>query len=129
MSASPTEYLVLSRGKWDPDLSPERIQKAIDDFYAWHDRLVGEGKMIAGRRLAHTGATVSKRGLSTDGPYGESKEVVGGYWFVVASSLEDAAKIMSENPCIQCGLEFEIRPFELERASAYRQANETPANT
>ena len=49
----PSEYLVISRGQWDQGLPPERIQAAIDDFYAWHDRLVAEGKIRTGQRLAH----------------------------------------------------------------------------
>ena len=41
---TPSEYLVISRGQWDKGVSPEQIQGAIDNFYLWHDRLVGEGK-------------------------------------------------------------------------------------
>jgi hypothetical protein len=40
-----SEYLVISRGQWDKDVSREEIQKAIDEFYVWLDRLVDEGKM------------------------------------------------------------------------------------
>ena len=54
--------------------------------------------------------------------------VVGGYWFIVADSLDEAARIAAKNPCIACGLSMEVRPIELERASAYRQSNETPAS-
>ena len=72
------QYLVISRGQWDNDASPEDIQKAIDQFYVWLDRLVGEGKMKPGQRLATGGKTVSRNNVITDGPYGEAKEVVGG---------------------------------------------------
>ena len=50
--------------------------------------------------------------------------MIGGYWFVVAASLEEAAGIAAGNPCLACGLAFEIRPIEAEKASAYRQSNE-----
>jgi len=33
---SPSEYLVISRGQWDEDKSPQEIQEAIDAFYEWH---------------------------------------------------------------------------------------------
>jgi hypothetical protein len=62
----------------------------------------------------------------TDGPFTEAKEVIGGYWFVVAASLDEAARIAADNPCLACGLTYEIRPIETERASAYRESNETP---
>jgi hypothetical protein len=62
----------------------------------------------------------------TDGPFGEAKEVIGGYWFIVASSLEEAAQIAAENPCLKCGLFYEIRPIDPERASAFVVTTETP---
>ena len=63
----------------------------------------------------------------TDGPFPEAKEVVGGYWFVLADSLEEAAKIAAGNPCLKCGLFYEIRPLEPIRASAFAVTTETPA--
>ncbi|MGH8299886.1 MAG: YciI family protein, partial [Steroidobacteraceae bacterium] len=86
------EYLLLSRGQWDTDKSPEQIQLAIDGFYSWYERLVAEGKLKPGRRLAIEGKRVSRAGI-TDGPFAETKEVIGGYWFIVAGSLEEAAAI------------------------------------
>ncbi len=123
--AAMSEFLVLSRGQWDKDCSPEEIQAAIDAFYAWKDRLVAEGRMKPGQRLGTEGKIVS-RGMVTDGPYSESKEVIGGYWFIVASSLDEAARIVAENPCLGCGLSLEVRPTDPERASAYHVTNETP---
>ena len=120
-----SEYLVISRGQWDKDKSPETIQKTIDDFYVWHARLVDEGKMKPGQRLAREVRMVSRQGV-TDGPFAEAKEIVGGYWFCLAGSLEEAAALAAQNPCLACGLMYEIRPIEPERASAYKASNETP---
>ena len=122
---STSEYLVISRGQWDKDKSPETIQKTIDDFYVWHARLVDEGKMKRGQRLARDVRMVSRQGV-TDGPFAEAKEIVGGYWFCLAGSLEEAAALAAQNPCLTCGLMYEIRPIEPERASAYKASNETP---
>ena len=127
MSEATSEYLVISRGQWDPSLSRERIQQAIDDFYVWHDRLIAEKKMRAGQRLAGEGKTVFKGGLVTDGPFGETKELIGGYWFLYARSLEEAARLAGENPCLECGLYSEVRPIEGIKASAYADTTETPA--
>lgn len=124
MSERP-EYLVISRGQWDKDASREDIQTAIDRFYAWHDRLVAQGKMRAGQRLAKEGKLVSKRAV-TDGPFTEAKEVIGGYWFILAESLDEAAAIAAENPCLAYGLSFEVRPIETVRASAFVVTTETP---
>jgi hypothetical protein len=124
-TTSPSEYLVLSRGQWDKDRSLEEIQQAIDDFYVWHDRLVSEGLMKSGQRLAREAKVVSSQGV-TDGPFAEGKEVVGGYWFFLASSLAEAAALAAQNPCLACGLTYEVRPIEEERASAFKLTNETP---
>ncbi len=127
MSAdSKSDYLVISRGRWDKDAKMDDIQSSIDAFYLWLTRSIDEGRMKMGSRLGIEGATVSKRGIVTDGPYGEGKEVIGGYWFIVADSLEEAAKIAAENPCLRHGLFFEIRPTDPERASASSVMTETP---
>ena len=122
----PSEYLVLSRGQWDKEASKEEIEAAISEFYEWLQRNIGAGKMKMGSRLSRERAVVSKAGV-TDGTFGESKEVIGGYWFIVARSLREAASLAAENPCAKYGLSYEIRPLEAERASAYKRANETPA--
>jgi hypothetical protein len=124
-TASLNEYLLLSRGQWDAAKSPDEIQAAIDAFYAWHAQLVAQGKFKPGQRLATAAKLVTRHGI-TDGPFTEAKEVVGGYWFVLARSLDEAARIVADNPCLACGLMFEIRPIEAEQASAYRESNETP---
>jgi hypothetical protein len=120
------EYLVLSRGRWDEDKSPEEIQGAIDAFYVWHDLLVAQGKMRSGQRLAPPTMMVSKHGV-TDGPFAETKEVIGGYWFFRAGSLAEAAALAAQNPCLACGLTYEVRPVEAARCSAFDQTTETPA--
>lgn len=120
------EYLVISRGQWDVKASKEEIQGAIDRFYLWLEGMVEEGKMKPGQRLSDQGKTVRRQGIVTDGPFGESKEVIGGYWFIVAESLDEAAEIASGNPCAEYGLFYEIRPIETERASAFVKTTETP---
>ena len=123
-----SEYLLLSRGQWDRDKSPQEIQAAIDAFYVWYEQLVAQGRFKPGQRLATGGKLVSRSGV-TDGPFAEAKELIGGYWFIVATSLQEAAAIAALNPCLACGLNFEIRPIEPERASAFRASNETPSST
>lgn len=124
-SASVNEYLLLSRGQWSPEKSQHEIQSAIDEFYVWYERLVAEGVFRRGHRLAVGTKLITRTGI-TDGPFAEAKEIIGGYWFIVASSLHEAASIAAENPCLKCGLSYEVRPIEFERASAYRESNETP---
>jgi hypothetical protein len=120
------DYLVLSRGQWDADASPQAVQTAIDAFYAWYEQGLAQGRLKPGSRL-EPGARIVARGLITDGPFAETKEWVGGYWFIVAETLEQAAAIAAENPCLQFGLTTEIRPLDATLADVTVQTNETPA--
>ena len=126
LSEEPGEYLVLSRGQWNKDAAPEAIQSAIDAFYPWLEAHIAAGRMKTGERLARDGATVSRKAVVMDGPYGETKELVGGYWFVVARSLDEAGALLADSPTLAHGLFYEVRPLEPARASAYRRGNETP---
>lgn len=121
------DYLVLSRGQWDADASPQAVQGAIDAFYVWYEQGLAAGRLKPGSRL-EPGARIVAKGLVTDGPFAETKEWVGGYWFIVAETLEQAAAIAAENPCLQFGLTLEIRPLDASRADVAVATNETPAS-
>jgi hypothetical protein len=118
---SRAEYLVFSRGQWDKTFSRDEIQNAIDQFYTWLDRLVNEGKIKPGQRLTYEGKTIVRQNVTTDGPFGEAKEVIGGYWVILATDLDEAVQIAKGNPCLDCGMFLEIRPIDPQRA--------TPDNT
>ncbi len=120
------DYLLLSRGQWDTDASPQDVQGAIDAFYVWYEQGLAQGRLKPGSRLTQEARVVAK-GLVTDGPFAESKEWIGGYWFIVAETLEQAAAIAAENPCLQFGLTTEIRPLDGSRADVTVATNETPA--
>ncbi len=122
-----SDYLLLSRGQWDKSSSKADIEAAIDRFYAWYEANLARGVFKPGSRLTTEAALVTRDGIRTDGPFAEGKEVIGGYWIIVAESLAAAAAIAAQNPVLPHGLSFEIRPLEAERGSAYRHTNETPA--
>ena len=119
------DYLVISRGQWDADASKTDIESAITQFYDWLEDCIAQGRMKRGSRLGIEGAVASKGGVITDGPFGEGKEVVGGYWFIVADTLREAAGLIALNPCAQFGLTFEVRPLEAVKCSAFDLTNES----
>lgn len=119
------QFLVLSRGQWDESASKQDVQGAIDRFYAWYERHLQLGSMLPGSRLKAEGKVVARTNV-TDGPFAEAKELVGGYWFIVAGSLREAAELAAENPCLAYGLSLEIRELEDARALATAITNETP---
>jgi hypothetical protein len=126
MQAEKKEYLVISRGQWDADASPQVVQRAIDDFYVWIERHIAQGTMKHGSRLQREARVVSRTSV-TDGPFAETKELIGGFWFILANTLDEAAQLAAENPCKVFGLSYEIRPLDPEKAVASSPANETPA--
>jgi hypothetical protein len=123
---SSSEYLLLSRGQWDTASSKADIEAAIDKFYTWYDANIATGRFKPGSRLTMDAALVSREGIRTDGPFAEGKEVIGGYWIIVAESLSAASALAAESPVLTHGIRYEIRPLESQRGSAYRHTNETP---
>lgn len=122
-----SDFLLLSRGQWDKASAKADIEAAIDQFYTWYEANLAKGVFKPGSRLTMDAALVTREGIRTDGPFAEGKEVIGGYWIIVAESLEAAAAIASESSVLAHGIRYEIRPLESERGSAYRHTNETPA--
>jgi hypothetical protein len=124
--STPSEYLLLSRGQWDKASAQSDIEAAIGKFYAWYEANLENGRFKPGSRLTMDAAHVSREGIRTDGPFAEGKEVIGGYWIIVAESLAAASTLAAESPVLAHGIRYEIRPLESERGSAYRHTNETP---
>lgn len=119
-------FLLLSRGQWDKASSKADIEAAIGLFYAWYEMNLEKGCFKPGSRLTLEAALVTREGIRTDGPFAEGKEVIGGYWIIVADNLAAAAALAAESPVLRHGIRYEIRPLESERGSAYRHTNETP---
>ena len=126
-SPATSDFFLLSRGQWDPASDKADIEAAIDKFYAWYEANLEKGRFKPGSRLTMDAALVTRDGIRTDGPFAEAKEVIGGYWIIVAESLAVASALASESPVLAHGIRYEIRPLESERGSAYRHTNETPA--
>src|SRR5687767_2752064 len=108
-----SDYLLLFRGtNWDKELSPEQLQKVVTDWAAWFERLKQEGKCIGGHPLHNEGKIVSgKKGRTVaDGPFAESKEAVGGYFYLTVSGLDEALEIARQCPGLDHGASVEVRP-------------------
>jgi hypothetical protein len=111
--SSKSDYLLLFRGtNWDKELSPEQIQKVVSDWAAWFERLTKEGTCKGGHPLQNEGKLVSgKKGRTVaDGPFAESKEAVGGYFYLQVESEEEAIRIAQQCPGLEYGAVVEVRP-------------------
>ena len=113
MSTSKSDYMLLFRGtNWDKELSPEQLQKVVSDWAAWFEGLMKQGKAIGGHPLRGEGKLVSgKKGRTVaDGPFAESKEAIGGYFYLQVADLEEAVAIAQQCPGLEYGAVVEVRP-------------------
>ena len=107
-----TDYLLLFRGNvWDRGLSPEQLQKVVSDWMAWFERLKAEGKCTGGHPLEETGKVISgKQRTVADGPFAESKEAIGGYFYLTVGNEQEAIEIAKQCPGLEYGSVVEVRP-------------------
>jgi hypothetical protein len=97
-------------------MSPEEIQRMIEEYRAWSQsmgqagRLVGGHKLTdeGGRRLTGWGSEFSV----TDGPWAEAKEVIGGLFHIHAKDYDEAARLASSCPHLKYG-RIELRRVDL----------------
>jgi len=111
------EYLLLIRTEGNPwdILSPEQQQKHVEKAATYIGNLVKEGKLKGAQPLEPEGKIISNtKGAWKDGPFNESKEVIAGYFLIVANDLDDAINIAKKNPIYEDQLKarIEVRPIK-----------------
>jgi len=106
-------YMLLFRGnEWMKQLSPEEMQKAFEDWMAWFNGLMEDGRAIAGNPLEKEARTLAYDGekITTDGSYIESKEAVAGYFMLTVKTFDEAEEIARNCPGLKYGSVVEVRP-------------------
>jgi hypothetical protein len=98
-----------------PIRSPEEMMAVTREYMAWADRLRGEGRLKGGERLANDPGKVLRpkggRVAVTDGPYAETKELIGGYFAISAKDYGEACQIAESCPHLKYGGRIEVRQF------------------
>ena len=98
------------------EMSPEEMQAIITKYSAWKEEMDRTGKMVAGKKLQDgVGRVLRRQGgqpTISDGPYTESKEVIGGLFEIVADDYEQAVEIALQCPHLEYGT-VEVREIEL----------------
>ena len=94
--------------------SEEQAQTQFQDYMAFTKDIVDRGIMRSGEALQPiaTATTVRVRDgetLSTDGPFAETKEQLGGFYVVEAKDLDEAIEIATRIPDVRGG-SIEVRP-------------------
>ncbi len=93
-------------------IAPEQMQESMKRWSEWIERGFQEGWLVdAGDALLPEGRVVDKNKVVTDGPFVESKEVVGGYGVIKAGNFDEAIIHAKTCPNVLEGGNVEIRPM------------------
>jgi hypothetical protein len=121
------------KGKFDGMTEAER-NAMYDECFEYDDYLRANGHSAGGEALqpAETALTLYwKNGkvVTTDGPYAETKEQLGGLGVLEARDMNHAVQLMSQHPALKYGTLWEIRPAgdmsEIKKASEQRRRQST----
>ncbi|MES1190957.1 MAG: YciI family protein [Steroidobacter sp.] len=111
-----SEYILLYRRSTEAADkamgTPERAQQSMMKWRAWMKELTDQGRLKnIGQPLEGTGKVVTgPTKIVTDGPYAETKDIIGGYSIIEADDLAHAARLASGCPVLEFEGCVEIRP-------------------
>jgi hypothetical protein len=105
------KYLFVYRGGNDAEaqMAPEQMQQVMQKWGAWIGEAMQKGWMVdPGDGLLPEGRVVRGK-VVKDGPFVESKEIVGGYSVVEAPTIDAAAELAKGCPALLYGGAVEVR--------------------
>lgn len=83
------------------EMAPEQMQQIMEQWTGWISKGFQEGWMVdAGDALKLEGKIVNDEKVVSDGPFVESKEIVGGFSIIKCDSLEAATEIAKGCPAV-----------------------------
>jgi hypothetical protein len=96
--------------------SPEDQAVEMKAWYDYTDWLRDKGWYLAGEALQPTSTATTVRGtesgsLTTDGPFAETKEQLGGYYLIRCQNLDEAIEAATRIPSVAFGGAVEVRPL------------------
>jgi hypothetical protein len=113
-----TQYLLSVHsveGDVREPMTPEQMKESMAQVFALQDEMKAAGAWVFGGRLTEPdAATVVRMSgtavMTTDGPFVESKEHLGGFYIVEADDLDSALSWAARTTAI-IGAPIEVRPF------------------
>ena len=99
------------RGK----MSKSELDTLMGDYFQFTDEIKRQGHYLGGEALqpVSTATTIRVRNgkvSSTDGPFAETKEQLGGFYYIEAKDLNEAMQVASRIPGARHG-SVEVRPI------------------
>src|SRR6266545_6621615 len=90
-------------------LSPEEMQKAVEKYMAWAKKPFTVDSKRLGNDAGRVMRSQNGKARATDGPYSETKEVLGGFYLIEAADYDDAVVRTGDHPHLEYGGTIEIR--------------------
>jgi hypothetical protein len=111
------EYMLFIRTQGDPwqNMSPAQMQEHVQKAMAYIGDLTQRGVIKSAQPLEMSGKTVSgTSGALKDAPFNETKEVIAGYFHILAKDIDEAIGIAMANPIFEDGIgaKIEVRPIK-----------------
>jgi hypothetical protein len=124
--------LIYENEKAWETVPPAESEAIMNEYFQFTDDIRKKGKYIAGEALQPTASSTTVRVRNgkvstTDGPFAETKEQLGGFYLIEATDLNDAIQVASRIPSARFG-SIEIRPvvdFSAEQAKREQGAGAT----
>lgn len=107
-------FLFVYRGSdaGEAKLTPQEMEEHMKKWSDWINEGFQKGWLLdAGDALTAEGRLVNAKKVVTDGPFVESKEIVGGFSIVRADTIDAAAELAKGCPGLLTGGKVEVRPL------------------
>ncbi len=116
------EFMLLIRNEADSktDFSAEKDKEFLNACKVYIEALQKDGKMISAQPLIREGKMISgATGAWKEAAYAEGKEVIVGYYHILANDLDDAVEIAKGNPefAYTTTARVEVRPVKMKEVS------------
>jgi hypothetical protein len=90
-------------------LSPEEMQKATEKYMAWSQKAFTRGSNRLTTDASRVIRVQNGQPRVADGPYSETKEVLGGYYIIEAADYDEAVARTMDHPHLHYGGTVEVR--------------------
>ena len=112
------EFMFFIRKQSDSKmaLSPARHQQFLKGCETYIGKLKKEGKLISAQPIERDGDIISySNNVWKDVPFNETREVIGGYYHILAEDLSEAIAIAKANPEFEYNPDtrIEVRPIKM----------------
>ena len=116
------EFMLLIRNEKDHQTgwTQDKHKQFLDACSVYIEGIKKQGKMISAQPIVREGKLISRsKGVWKDAPFNENREVIVGYYHILADNIDDAMAIAKGNPEFEYSetARIEVRPIKMKEES------------